>query len=235
MKKINKLIVLISSLIICSLSAGFIVNADETSTEVPTTEIASSETDMEDLKEKALNYYGYDDGNATKQLIYSSPQLQFMSVTTKDGHTFYIVIDFTKSEGDNVYFLNKVDDYDLYSLLNANTPEGSEPLHKQYEAQTEPADNNNNNQVTRKDNNYNNSNNVNNNNNGNNTNNDNNENTNQQPMLNENMIYIIGGSVLVLGVAIYAVLRIKKLKKSRLQDDDIYEDDDEITEETDDE
>lgn len=118
--------------------------------------------------------------------------------------------------------------------MNANTPEGSEPLHKQYEAQTEPVDNNNNNnQVTRKDNN--NSNNVNNNNNGNNTNNDNNENTNQQPVLNENMLYIIGGSILVLGVAIYAVLRIKKLKKSRLQDDDIYEDDDEITEETDDE
>lgn len=234
MKKINKLIGLISSLLIFTCSACIIVNADETSTEVPTTEIASSETNMEDLKEKALNYYGYDDGNATKQLIYSSPQLQFMSVTTKDGHTFYIVIDFSKKEGDNVYFLNKVDDYDLYALLNANTPEGSEPLHKQYEAQTEPVDNNNNNnQVTRKDNN--NSNNVNNNNNGNNTNNDNNENTNQQPVLNENMLYIIGGSILVLGVAIYAVLRIKKLKKSRLQDDDIYEDDDEITEETDDE
>lgn len=234
MKKINKLIGLISSLLIFTCSACIIVNADETSTEVPTTEIASSETNMEDLKEKALNYYGYDDGNATKQLIYSSPQLQFMSVTTKDGHTFYIVIDFSKKESDNVYFLNKVDDYDLYALLNANTPEGSEPLHKQYEAQTEPVDNNNNNnQVTRKDNN--NSNNVNNNNNGNNTNNDNNENTNQQPVLNENMLYIIGGSILVLGVAIYAVLRIKKLKKSRLQDDDIYEDDDEITEETDDE
>ena len=234
MKKINKLIGLISSLLIFTCSACIIVNADETSTEVPTTEIAVSETNMEDLKEKALNYYGYDDGNATKQLIYSSPQLQFMSVTTKDGHTFYIVIDFSKKESDNVYFLNKVDDYDLYALLNANTPEGSEPLHKQYEAQTEPVDNNNNNnQVTRKDNN--NSNNVNNNNNGNNTNNDNNENTNQQPVLNENMLYIIGGSVLVLGVAIYAVLRIKKLKKSRLQDDDIYEDDDEITEETDDE
>lgn len=234
MKKINKLIGLISSLLIFTCSACIIVNADETSTEVPTTEIAVSETNMEDLKEKALNYYGYDDGNATKQLIYSSPQLQFMSVTTKDGHTFYIVIDFSKKESDNVYFLNKVDDYDLYALLNANTPEGSEPLHKQYEAQTEPVDNNNNNnQVTRKDNN--NSNNVNNNNNGNNINNENNENTNQQPVLNENMLYIIGGSVLVLGVAIYAVLRIKKLKKSRLQDDDIYEDDDEITEETDDE
>lgn len=71
------------------------------------------------------DYYGdpyYDtDGNAelinNQNVIYSSARLQFISVTTKDGHVFYIIIDYADTDGDNVYFLNKVDDFDLYSLL----------------------------------------------------------------------------------------------------------------------
>lgn len=71
------------------------------------------------------DYYGdphYDtDGNAelinNQNVIYSSARLQFISLTTKDGHVFYIIIDYADTDGDNVYFLNKVDDFDLYSLL----------------------------------------------------------------------------------------------------------------------
>ena len=41
-------------------------------------------------------------------------------MTTKDGHVFYVLINYTADNGqDNVYFLNKVDDYDLYALLYA--------------------------------------------------------------------------------------------------------------------
>ncbi len=74
------------------------------------------------------DYYNdpyYDtDGNAELieskgyKVIYSSAELLFTAVTTKDGHVFYIIIDYTDKDGkDNVYFLNKVDDFDLYSLL----------------------------------------------------------------------------------------------------------------------
>lgn len=46
--------------------------------------------------------------------------MQFIAVTTKDGHVFYVLINYTAQNGeDNVYFLNKVDDYDLYALLYA--------------------------------------------------------------------------------------------------------------------
>lgn len=64
------------------------------------------------------------DGNATliksEQIIYNTEEMQFIAVTTKDGHVFYVLINYTAESGeDNVYFLNKVGDYDLYALLYA--------------------------------------------------------------------------------------------------------------------
>lgn len=66
------------------------------------------------------------EGNASlienQKIIYDSDEMQFISVTTKNGNVFYILIDYTAAKengGENVvYFLNKVDDYDLYTLLN---------------------------------------------------------------------------------------------------------------------
>ena len=53
--------------------------------------------------------------------------MQFISVTTKDGHVFYVLINYSAESGeDNVYFLNKVDDYDLYALLYAGDEENSD-------------------------------------------------------------------------------------------------------------
>ena len=64
-------------------------------------------------------------GNASlikeEDIIYESEKMQFISVTTKDGDVFYILINYSAEDvEDNVYFLNKVDDFDLYSLLYAD-------------------------------------------------------------------------------------------------------------------
>ena len=81
----------------------------------------------------APDYYGdphYDtDGNATliksEQIIYNTEEMQFIAVTTKDGHVFYVLINYSAENGqDNVYFLNKVDDFDLYALLYAGDENG---------------------------------------------------------------------------------------------------------------
>ena len=61
-------------------------------------------------------------GNATliksEHTIYNTEEMQFIAVTTKDGHVFYVLINYSAENGeDNVYFLNKVDAIDLYALI----------------------------------------------------------------------------------------------------------------------
>ena len=72
---------------------------------------------------KPDSYYDTD-GNATliksERIVYNSEEMQFIAVTTKDGHVFYVLINYSAENAeDQVFFLNKVDDYDLYALLYA--------------------------------------------------------------------------------------------------------------------
>ena len=52
---------------------------------------------------------------------------QFLTVQTKAGNTFFIVIDRAR-EAENVYFLNKVDEADLLSLMDEPPAEKAAPV-----------------------------------------------------------------------------------------------------------
>lgn len=77
-------------------------------------------------EDEKIDYYGDDyydtSGNASliksERIIYDTEAMQFIAVTTKDGAVFYILINYSADEEEEtVYFLNKVDTFDLYSLL----------------------------------------------------------------------------------------------------------------------
>lgn len=170
------------------------------------------------------DYYGdpyYDtDGNASlisdKHVIYSSDQIQFISVATKDGHVFYIVIDYTDTDGDNVYFLNKVDDFDMYRLLYAGKEDDEDTnIVEEYEAKqgntalAAPVDNQK--QGTRKTE----------------------ATTPTEPADNQSgglstevLVYLIGGAVFVLSLVVFLILRVRSIRKNRIPTDDFDDDDD---------
>lgn len=95
--------------------------------------VMENETDDSEHDYYVDEYYDTD-GNATlikhEKIIYDSEEMQFIAVTTKDGNVFYILINYSADgDEDNVFFLNKVDDFDLYSLLYAGneSEEGKDP------------------------------------------------------------------------------------------------------------
>ncbi len=54
--------------------------------------------------------------------VTDNENLQFITVTARDGNVFYFVIDHG-AESENVYFLNTVDEADLNALLEENSSE----------------------------------------------------------------------------------------------------------------
>lgn len=121
----------LSAFMLASASVGVTAYAEETAassvadTVEATTENSATtvnETDKSSetttvAPETISDFYGdpyYDtDGNASliksESIIYNTEEMQFIAVTTKDGHVFYVLINYSAASGeDSVYFLNNI-------------------------------------------------------------------------------------------------------------------------------
>lgn len=59
--------------------------------------------------------------------VTDNENLQFITVTARNGNVFYFVIDHG-AESENVYFLNVVDEADLYALVEEDVDASEEPV-----------------------------------------------------------------------------------------------------------
>jgi hypothetical protein len=60
-----------------------------------------------------------------RHMIFSNGIVDFFAITTRKGNVFYVFIDRTTEQDPNVYFLNKVDEADMLSILYPPTTDNS--------------------------------------------------------------------------------------------------------------
>ena len=123
-KKITKGLA-VAGLFLCLFLTAVPVHAEEPATAAPQTETAA------EGKEETLDAVGVlPGGNLTlvdDVITADDAHREFLTVVSKDGSYFYIVIDRDTPGAGNVYFLNLVDNQDLYKLTGEKAPEVKEP------------------------------------------------------------------------------------------------------------
>ena len=114
-----------AGLFLCLFLAAVPVHAEEPETAAPQTETAA------EAKEGTPDAVGVlPGGNLTlvdDVITADEAHREFLTVVSKDGSSFYIVIDRDTPSAGNVYFLNLVDNQDLYKLTGEKAPEVKEP------------------------------------------------------------------------------------------------------------
>ena len=116
------------AVLVCSFSLTAFAYADDTEQNLPVTEATQPEEMPETEPPAETLPEGEpidDEGNAsTRDLLYDkATNKQFITIQTKNGNTFYIVIDYDapineEEEQYQTYFLNMVDEADLLALMD---------------------------------------------------------------------------------------------------------------------
>ena len=118
--------------VVCSFSVTAFAYAEDTEQDLPVTEATQPEEtpkpdhEPEEVPETITPGEPIDDtGNAyTRDLLYDkATNKQFITIQTKSGSTFYVVIDYDAPVNEDeeqyqTYFLNMVDEADLLALMD---------------------------------------------------------------------------------------------------------------------
>ena len=123
-KKITKGLA-IAGLFLCLFLTTVPVHAEE-----PETAAQQTETAAEAKEETPGAVEELPGGNLTlvdDVITADDAHREFLTVVSKDGSYFYIVIDRDTPGAGNVYFLNLVDNQDLYKLTGEKAPEVKDP------------------------------------------------------------------------------------------------------------
>ncbi|MBR3244309.1 MAG: DUF4366 domain-containing protein, partial [Parasporobacterium sp.] len=123
-KKITKGLA-VAGLFLCLFLTAVPVHAEE-----PATSASQKETAAEAKEETPDEVEALPGGNLTlvdDVITADDAHREFLTVVSKDGSYFYIVIDRDTPGAGNVYFLNLVDNQDLYKLTGEKAPEVKEP------------------------------------------------------------------------------------------------------------
>ncbi|MBR2555033.1 MAG: DUF4366 domain-containing protein [Aeriscardovia sp.] len=114
-----------AGLFLCLFLTTVPVHAEE-----PATVASQTETAAEAKEETPDEVAVLPGGNLTlvdDVITADDAHREFLTVVSKDGSYFYIVIDRDTPGAGNVYFLNLVDNQDLYKLTGEKAPEVKEP------------------------------------------------------------------------------------------------------------
>lgn len=124
----KKLGVVIVLLMILVLGTSFTASAQKEREEIQ----SSTEADTDsagNTEEVALGENAFiEEGNGTlKDTVTSADGKEFITVTTKKGNTFYLIIDHQR-DSNNVYLLNKIDESDLQGFLDEKESIGGDSI-----------------------------------------------------------------------------------------------------------
>lgn len=123
LKKFFAPAIVFSMLILTNVKASA---SESEASETEFTETTATE-ETTTFTEAPPDIYGNAELVEKQEIIFSDGVFEFLSVTTKAGNIFYIFIRRDNEEGTaNVYFLNKVDEWDLYSLIYPPSDEDAE-------------------------------------------------------------------------------------------------------------
>ena len=102
-------------------------------TELPDTEI-TPESVTDDISDSEAKFPS-GNGHLLEDVLDGNVNRQFLTIQSKNGNTFYIIVDKDDKGGENVYFMNLVDEYDFLAFAEdfpeetkAKNPTTTEPV-----------------------------------------------------------------------------------------------------------